>query len=56
MSRSHLLFGAVFLVVGAAYLLDDLGLLTVRMAVLGPVLLITVGTALLLGATRSAQR
>jgi hypothetical protein len=53
MSRSHVVFGLVFLVVGAVYLLDDVGVLDVRLAVLGPVLLIVAGVALLLTSARA---
>lgn len=44
--RSSLVFGPVFLVLGLAYVLDDLGVLEVRLPVIGPVLLIAAGLAL----------
>lgn len=48
MSRSHVVAGLLLVLLGAAYLLEDLGVLTVRLAVLGPVLLIAAGVALVL--------
>jgi hypothetical protein len=54
-NRTHLLLGVVLVVLGAAYLLDDLGVLTVRVAVLGPVLLIAAGLALAASAAEDAR-
>lgn len=55
-NRSALLFGPVFLLLGIAYLLDDLGVVTVRIGTLGPVLLIAAGLALAGGALLGDRR
>ncbi|HVM20687.1 MAG TPA: DUF5668 domain-containing protein [Egibacteraceae bacterium] len=44
--RSAVMFGVVFVALGVAYLLDDLGMWTVQVTYLWPVLLIVAGLAL----------
>jgi hypothetical protein len=45
-NRSALMFGLLFVVLGGAFLLDDLGVLAVRIGLLLPALLIVAGLAL----------
>ena len=53
--RAAIVFGVFFVVVGVAFLLDRLGVWTVRARYLPPILLIAFGVAVLLGARRSAR-
>ncbi len=46
MNRSALTFGGAFLLLGVAYLLDDLGVWDVRLAVVLPVVVIVAGLLL----------
>jgi hypothetical protein len=46
MNRSALLFGPVFLVLGGAYLLDDLGVIAVSARILLPLVVILAGLVL----------
>lgn len=48
MRRTHVVAGVVLTILGGAYLLDAFGLWSIRLAVLGPVLRIAAGAALLL--------
>jgi hypothetical protein len=56
MNRSAITFGTLFAVLGAAFLLDDLGVFAVRAATLLPVLLIVAGLALTAGALADGRR
>ncbi len=56
MNRSALVFGPVFVLLGLAYLLDDLGVWDVRLQVLGPALLILAGIALVGGSMVGDRR
>ena len=49
-------FGPVFVLLGLAYLLDDLGVWTIRLQVLGPALLILAGLALVGGSLLTDRR
>jgi hypothetical protein len=51
--RTAVVFGAFFVLVGVAYLLDRLDVWTVRSKYLPPVVLIALGVAVLLGIRRS---
>lgn len=49
LDRSALVAGVFFLAAGAVFLLERLGVWEVSLRVLGPVLLITLGLAIILG-------
>jgi hypothetical protein len=49
MNRASLVAGIFFIVAGAVFLLDRLGVLELEFRVLAPVLLIAIGLAVLLG-------
>jgi Domain of unknown function (DUF5668) len=53
--RAAIVFGVFFVLVGVAFLLDRLGVWTVRARYLPPILLIAFGVAVLLGARRSPR-
>jgi hypothetical protein len=55
-NRSAIIFGLLFVVLGGAFLLDDLGLVAVRLMTLAPVLLIVAGVALTVSALGEARR
>jgi hypothetical protein len=55
-NRSALMFGLLFVVLGGAFLLDDLGVLAVRIGLLLPALLIVAGLALTASAVGERQR
>jgi hypothetical protein len=50
MNRGALIAGVVFIALGVVFLLDTLGVIDLRAAILFPVLLIAVGVAILLQA------
>ena len=54
-STVHLVAGSVFTVLALAYLADDLGVVALRPAVLGPVLLVVAGLAVVAGAVTRAR-
>lgn len=49
LNRSSLVAGVFFIAAGAVFLLERLGVWEVSLRVLGPVLLITLGVAIILG-------
>lgn len=49
LDRRALLGGAVFVVLGALFLLEDLGVLNLRAAFILPIVLIVLGLAVLVG-------
>jgi hypothetical protein len=55
-NRSAVTWGTVFVLFGAAFLLDDLGVWTVQLAYLLPALLIFAGLALTATAVTGDQR
>ncbi len=54
--RGSFVAGLLFVVLGVVFLLDGLGLLSLRGAFLAPILLIAAGIAVLMGGRRSATR
>ncbi len=54
--RGTFFVGVVFVVLGVVFLLDGLGIITLRGAFLAPILLIASGVAVLLGGRHSATR
>jgi hypothetical protein len=50
MNRAAVVFGMLFVLIGGAYLLEDLGLWTIQLSYLFPALLIVVGLTLALTA------
>ena len=55
-SRSTFAFGVFFVVTGAAFLVDRLGLWELRLRYLAPLLLIALGLAVLIGGRYSGER
>ena len=53
LNRSALVAGVFFIAAGAVFLLERLGVWDVSLRVLGPVLLITLGIAIILGGRAS---
>jgi hypothetical protein len=56
MNRAALVFGPAFLILGGVYLLEDLGVLDVRLAVVLPLLVIMAGIVLLASSAARADR
>ena len=56
LSRSALFFGVLFVAVGAAYLLEDLGVWTLRAGVFLPIVLVVGGLALTVSAFAGQRR
>ena len=54
--RGTFFVGLVFALLGVVFLLDGLGVLTLRGAYLAPILLISAGMAVLMGGRRSATQ
>lgn len=52
LNRAALVFGAIFVVAGAAFLLEQLDVWDLKLRHLAPALLIVLGVAVLLGGTR----
>lgn len=56
LNRSALAWGAVFLTIGLAFLLEEFGVWQVRFGVLVPVLLVIAGTILVVSAALPGSR
>jgi hypothetical protein len=56
MNRSALVFGPAFLLLGVAGLLDDLGVMELRVGILLPVVLIIAGVVLATASLAEARR
>jgi uncharacterized membrane protein HdeD (DUF308 family) len=56
MNRAAVVFGTIFLAVGGAYLLDDLGVWAIQLSYLFPALLIIAGIVLAVTAIGPEQR
>lgn len=56
MNRAAVMFGAMFVVLGAVYLLEDIGVWAIQLSYLFPAMLIVAGVALALTALGPERR